>query len=355
MKRMRPLLALLLFVLFTAATRADDLPYPAGTSQHVLEGLKTTLILPSELSARRPASLILLLHGSGDSGANLAPALQAWVEKNYVVCAPTATEPRAWTLTDVQAVSRIGHHLLKVLPLDRKHVHTIGFSDGGWNLAPLAFDDSLKPCSATWVAAGYKGGKVGKWAKKGMGVLALAGAQDGSANAARGTVPALLGKVRSAEVRIQPNLGHKWPRELMPYLQWWMGVQEGRFTPGEDRNFEWTDDIDAAVESQRGKKRGGVLLYVFDAKDADKAEAKALQNEVLMDPLVRHYGRQLATVKWNRVDFVEGEDYGVKATPAVVVLGRDGTVKKKFEGKIKASSLAKALRSVAPDKKRPKR
>jgi len=341
-------------MLMTAA-RADDLPYPAGRSEHTLEGLQTTLLIPNDLSARKPASLILLLHGSGDSGGNLAPALRAWVEKNHVVCAPTATDPRAWSPADVQAVSRIGQHLLKVLPLDPRHVHAIGFSNGGWNLAPLAFDDTLRPCSATWVAAGYRGGKIGKWAKKGMGVLALAGEQDGNAASARATVPALQGKVRSVEARFQLGLGHKWPRELMPYLQWWMGVQEGRFTPGDDRNFPWTDDIEAAVATQKDKKRGGVLLYVFDPKDADKPDAKRLQNEVFMDPLVRNYGAQLATVKWRREDFAEGEDYGIKMTPAVVILKKDGTVKKLLQGKIKASTLAKALRSVAPDKSRPKR
>ena len=141
-----------------------------------------------------------------------------------------------------------------------------------------------------WIAAGYRGGSVGKWAKKQLGVLALAGADDPNAKAAARTVPALRGKVRCAEARFQKGLGHKWPREHDAYLKWWMGAMEGRFVPGTDMNFKWGDDLDAAVEKLKGQKKGGIVVYFFAPEDQDKPEAKRLQGEVFMDPLVRHYG-----------------------------------------------------------------
>jgi predicted esterase len=292
----------------------------------------------------------VLLHGQGDTGANLANSLVEWVEEGYVVCAPSATEGN-WDNNDVAAAIRIGAHLKKALPIGAGRVHVMGFSNGGWNLAPLAFSDELRPCSAVWIAAGFKGGKAPKWAKKELGVLAVAGKQDPNADAALQTVPLLEESVRSAEARLQDDLGHQWPNELMPYARWWQGAQEGRFAPGVDQNFAWGDDLDAAIAELAGAKKGGVLVYAWSPGDAEKPEAKELQNHVLMDPLVRHYGNQLKAVKLEAGDRTAA--LGVKTTPAVAVLDRVGSVKKVLEGKIKASALASALRSVAPDKGKP--
>jgi predicted esterase len=317
-----------------------------------IEGRETALLVPAGISAERKASLVLLLHGAGDNGPNLVNVLAPWEREGYVVCAPTASGG-TWDTNDLAGAKRIALHLLKTLPIDARKVHTAGFSNGGWNLAPVAFDEDLKPCSATWIAAGYNGGSVGRWARKGLGALALAGADDPNADAARKTVDLLEDKVRSVEVRLQPGLGHKWPTDHDAYLLWWMGVMEGRFEPGKDLNFAWKDDLEAALQELKGKKKGGAFLYVFSPDDAESPEAKALQNEVLMDPLVRHYGSQLAAVKGEIDD--EARKLGVKATPAVVVLDRDGAVKKVLEGKVSAKALASALRGVAPDPKAPKR
>ena len=109
------------------------------------------------------------------------------------------------------------------------------------------------------------------------------------------------------------------------------------------------------MTSLAGKKKGGVLVYVFDAADATKPEAKALQNEVLLDPEVRRFGSQLCAVKWDLSKHAaDATALGVKTTPAVAVLDEAGAVKKILEGKIKAPALAKSLRSVAPDKSDPK-
>lgn len=339
---------LVLLALGAAAFAAE---YPAGRSVQKIEGVETALLVP-ELSDRQQASLVILLHGAGDNGPNLINALAPWEKEGYVVCAPSATDG-TWDANDLAAAKRIALHLLKALPIDPKRVHAVGFSNGGWNLAPIAFDEDLKPCSATWIAAGYNGGAVGKWAKKGLGALALAGAQDPNAPSAMKTVDLLKDKVRCVEVRLQQGLDHKWPREHDAYLLWWMGVMEGRFEPGKDLNFKWGDDLDAALEGLKDKKKGGVIVYVWSPDDASKPEAKELQNGILMDPRVRHYGNQLAAVKIELVDPVATK-LGVTTSPAIVVLDKEGAVKKLLPGKVTAKALASALRSVAPDGKPPK-
>jgi poly(3-hydroxybutyrate) depolymerase len=332
----------------------DGLPYPAGASSHKIEDLQTELVLPRDLSAEKKGSLVVILHGVGGTATGMAGALADWANHGYVVCAPKSTG-QAWNDADVEAVKRIAAHLLAVLPIDPEKVHVVGFSNGGWNLPPLAFDEKLRPISATWVAAGCKGGSVPDSQKSRMGVLAMAGAQDANLASARDTVKILAGKVRSVEVRVQPNLGHEWPDALMPYFQWWMGVQEGRFVPGEDRNFAWTADLAAAKAAVAGKKKGGVLLYVFDPTD-EKPEAKALQNEVFFDPEVRRLGAQLQVVKRARADVgaEEAALIGFTVTPFVAVFDTKGVLKQAIEGKVKASALAKALRSVAPEPREPK-
>ena len=66
---------------------------------------------------------------------------------------------------------------------------------------------------------------------------------------------------------------------------------------------------------------------------------------------MRYFGGQLKAVK---MEFEDAQELGLKAAPGVIVLKRNGTVKKVLAGKIKARSLASALRSVAPNKRRPK-
>jgi len=73
---------------------------------------------------------------------------------------------------------------------------------------------------------------------------------------------------------------------------------------------------------------------------------------VLLDRLVRHYGNQLQALRF--IHGPETEAMGVKKTPAIVVMDKTGKVKKVLQGKIKARSLASALRAVAPNRKRPK-
>ncbi|MDJ0974406.1 MAG: hypothetical protein QNJ98_08110 [Planctomycetota bacterium] len=358
MQRLRWIgLGLLLALLPARFAGSDEMPWPEGQSTQELHGLKVILDLPKGIASMQAVSLVVILHGAGGTAEGMAGALRAWPADGYVVCAPKA-KGQTWSPDDLVRVLRIAAELKRKLPIDARKVHVVGYSNGGWNLTPIAFDDDLKPCSATWVAAGFGGGgSPPKWAVKEMGAIALAGAQDANLRAARDTVRQLHEKVRSVEVRVQPNLGHQWTDALMPYLRWWMGAMEGRFEPGVDMNFEWGDSVDAAVKALENQKKGGVFVYVFDT-EADKTNehAKRLQNEVFMDLAVRHYGNQLRAVKLERAaaaEWLTALKVKLKATPAVVVLKRDGKLKKVLQGKIKASKLASALRGVAPNRKRP--
>jgi len=232
----------------------------------------------------------------------------------------------------------------------------MGFSNGGWNLAPIVFDEKLEFASACWMAAGFNGGKVPPRAKKEMGAIALVGAQDGNRGAAERTVDLLGDKVRTVECRIQPNLGHKFTRELMPYYFWWLKTMDGRFLPGDDMSFEWKDSVDGVAEESAAKKTGS-FLYFYSKDDADNVQTKRVQREVFFNPLVRIFGGRVIPVKLTREKNEElFASYRLKSTPAIVVIDKKGKKKKVFEGKkIKVGGLAKSLRSVAKDQSMPKR
>jgi hypothetical protein len=216
------------------------------------------------------------------------------------------------------------------------------------------FDPELRFRSACWVAAGFNGGTPPKHAKKEMGVLALAGAEDPNRAAAEKTPQLLEGKVRTAEVRIQPGLDHKWPDQLMPYFGWWLGAQEGRFVPGACAAFEWTASPDAAREAAAAGGAGWFVYWYADA-DAPNELARTFQNDVLRDPLVQRFGSQLPCAKVSREVDPDGfAKSALKQTPAVVVHDAAGKAKAVLQGKFDAKALAAALRSVARDKSLPK-
>lgn len=346
---------LLLCLLSTTVVWAEDekAAYPAGRSTQQIEGLKVELGVPAGLVKDKPASLVVVLHGAGGSATGMAAAMREWVPEHYVVCAPKSSG-QVWSDSDVAKVKKIIQHLLTTLPIDKTKLHVVGFSNGGFSLGPLAFDDDLKPRTATWVASGYRGATPPKWAAS-MGVLALAGTLDANAASARETVKHLRKNVEVIEARFQPGLGHKWPTELMPYFRWWTGAREGRCTPGVDMNFAWGTDQAAALQAVGRQKKGGVFVYAYKSDATDQTATDLLQNEVFMDPLVRHYGAQLHPTKLDAV--AHGETLaalGVTSYPAVVVLKKDGKVRKILQGKtLKERKILAALRSGAPNKKKP--
>lgn len=355
---MRPATAALALVLALAAggspaVAVEDPPFPSGTSSQTLEGLRCSVVMPEAFDPAKERSLLVVLHGAGGTETGMAGTMAGMAAEDFVVVAPKSTAD-TWAKSDLDAVRRITASLKKRLKIGAGRLHGIGFSNGGWNLAPVVFDEELGFASACWVAAGFKGGAVPKAARKTMGVLALAGQQDGNRDAAEKTPDLLKDKVRSAECLLQPNLDHKWPEKLQPYLQWWLLVMEGRFKPGECAAFDWAADPAAAQAEMTRRKTGG-FTYFFGKDQEGDAAAKSFQNETLRDPLVQRFGRQLAAYKAERTPEAEAAAaVALKSTPAVVVRKPDGTVSKVLEGKITAAALGHALRAVAPDKEMPK-
>ena len=362
-------LGLTLAAAFGAAARTavsqDAAPFPPGESSQTLEGLNVMIEMPAAFDPAQEHSMVVVLHGAGGSESGMARSLAFMTKDDYVIVAPKS-KGQVWEQADIEAVQRITADLKKRLHIGERRLHGIGFSNGGWNLAPVVFDEGLRFQSATWVAAGYKGGKPPKHAKKELGVLAFAGGDDPNRSAAASTVPALEGKVRSAEVRIQPGIGHEWPTKLMPYYGWWAGVQEGRYTPGDCAVYEWAESPAAALADAAARKTGA-LVYWWSAedggstaKDANAAEARrdksrAFQNDALRDNLVQHFGVQLAAAQCDRASDPEGfAKTGLKTTPALVVYDSAGKVKAKIEDKPDPKTIASAFRSVAPDKSLPK-
>ncbi len=349
--------AAVLLILFLAApvfSQDAELPYPKGNTAQEREGLKFKLVIPDDYDPAKEWSLIVILHGAGGSHDNMALSLTPLVKDGFIVCAPKSPGP-TWDAGEVAVVRKIVKHLLEVLSIGEKRLHGLGFSNGGWNLAPLVFSEDLPFASGCWMAAGFNGGKVPRRAKREFGAIALAGEQDGNARAAKATVDLLHEKVRNVEYHLQPNLGHKWTRELEPYYWWWVKVMDGRFTPGDDMSFEWGGDVEAAKEKMAAEKLGGFVWFYSEKDDAGSEQAKRLQHEVFFDPLVRKYGNQLVPLRLKREEHEElFQSFKFKSTPAIAVLKKDFRKSKTFEGrKIKRTSLAKQLRKYAKDKSFP--
>ncbi len=344
-------LAILTLLGGLVVAHAEDEPFPDGTSSHQLHGLRCSIVVPPEFDVSAEHSMVVLLHGAGGTETGMASALAFLTKDDFVILAPKS-RGATWAAKDLPDVRAIVKDLKGQLNIGERRLHGAGYSNGAWNLAGVALDNELRFQSATWIAGGYTGGKLPKHAKE-MGVLALAGAEDGNRNAAEATPKATRDDVRMAEVRIQPNLGHKWPRELMPYYAWWLGVQEDRYVPGETMAFDWRASRDEALAAIPESKAGGIE-YWYSEDDTDNEQARFLQNDVLQDHAVRFFGEQLTAWKLDRKEHEETfAALKIKGTPAVVVYDKKGKPKKTLTGKIKASSLAKALKFVARDKKLP--
>lgn len=348
--------AVLILALVAAAGRAQEAPFPAGTSSQELEGLKCSIVMPAQFDPAKERSMLVGLHGAGGTETGMAGSLQHLAADDFVIVAPKSRGD-TWAAQDLEDVKRIVARLKTELRVGAGRLHAAGFSNGGWNLAPVALDEDLHFVSACWIAAGFKGGKFPRHAQKEMGVLALAGASDANRSAAEATPDLVEGKVRSAAVRIEKGKGHEWTPGLMPFYRWWLFVQEGRFVPGETLAFDWEDlpDGPGSAGTQAAAADKGLFVYWYRAADKDSEDARALQNDVMLDPLVFRYGRQLTAVKASADDHAEAfAALKLKETPAIAVYDDKGKLRKVVSGTVKASALAAALRSVAADKSKPK-
>ncbi len=323
--------------------------YPAGESTQQIDGLEVTLFVPRRITKTSASSLLVLLHGARARGSRLATYFRYWPRKNFVVCAPQARGP-VWTPADLERVRRIVKTLQTKLPVHADKIHVAGFSNGASNLHHVAFHDDVRARSGTWVGGGFTGRSVPGWARARFGALFMAGEYDG----ARGRVeqsPALLrGKVRSVELHIEPDISHTWPTSNLSYHLWWAGIQEGRFTPGDDENFEWDYDLAEALVELKEDEARGILFYLFDSQsDRESETSRILQTVTLQDPVVRRLGRQFLPVMVDkRGNTAALAKLGVPAmaTPAIVVFGPDGKQRATFSGRIGIEALRAALQAV---------
>ena len=133
------------------------------------------------------------------------------------------------------------------------------------------------------------------------------------------------------------------------YFKYWIGAMEGRFVPGRDLSFPWEEEATTkdAIRERMARRGAGAFLYFHAPEDAQNKHAKALQTVTFFKLAVRRAARRLVPVKLDRhAHEALFEGFGVKTTPAVVVLdGRLGVVKI-LTGSIKAAALAKAFKKA---------
>jgi hypothetical protein len=333
---------------------AEDRP-SAGRSTRHIAGLRVEFLVPTDAQLKEGASLLVILHGMGGEAANMVGIGQPMLEKGFVTVAPKSTGP-GWTKPDVDVVRRIAKEVIGLFEVPLHRRHCAGFSNGGYNLTPLAFDPDLHFRSACWIASSFSGGKPPRWAKNEMACLGLVGSEDG-ARASAIKITSMLGKkVKFVDYRVQRGLGHQLPREYVPWWFYVCEVMEGRFTPGDQRSYEWTEELATAKRLMAARKRGGfVYVYDPDAKDEEREATKRVQNEVLFDRVVGHYGRQLLAVKLPKAKaaglLAEAK---AKATPALIVFRPGGEkIAKVLTGRISTGRAAGAFRSVARNKAPP--
>jgi predicted esterase len=348
-------LALAVLSLGSAVALAQEKYAPGRSTQH-LDGLRYELLVPTEEQGKDGYSLLIILHGMGGTATGMVGIGQEALPRGLITCAPKSTGP-GWSAPDIKVVKKIAKHLVDMYGVAPHRRHAAGFSNGGYNLTPLAFDEKLHFVSACWIASSFGGGKPPRWAAKEMACLALVGAEDNARPSAVKIVDQLEGKVKFVDYRVQPGLGHKLPREHVPYWLYVMEVMEGCFTPGRQLSYDWQTDLAAARGEMASKKVGG-FAYVYDPEATDKERdlTKAYQNEALFDRVAGFFGRQLIAVKLEKAaaaDLIA--EAKVKTTPAIVVFKRGGDkTAKVLTGKPSAKKLASALRSVAKVKKLPK-
>jgi len=353
MRRRLFLLALILVAAPAAAEEKKKTPFPSGVSRHAHGGIRFTIHLPVDFSMTKKYSLLVGLHGAGATDQDFATWYEPLVPHDVIVCCPKSATA-AWATPDLKRVKALIRHLQKVLPIDPKRMHGIGFSNGGAHLGTIVFDRDLPFITACWMGSGFTGGKVPKRAKTDFAAMVMVGEKDRAYGAAKATVKALRKKVRRVDFESQPDLGHKIPDELMPFYYYWVRVMEGRFHPGDEESLDWHYDPESGLEAMKKDKKGG-LVYFFDERDEKSEDAKHAQNVVLLDPAVRARARRVVAVMVDAEiedDAVLMKKLGITKTPAFAVLTSEGKPVATFEGRIEASKLAEALKRVAPDEKR---
>ncbi len=353
MRMLAAVSGVVLLVAVSATGTSGDEVFPPGKSSHEIHGVRCTVVTPLDYDPSKEWSVVIALHEKDGSGAGLAKWLEPLSRDRFVVVCPDAAKASLWSWADIRSLPAVVNEVGARARVSKDGLHALGFAYGGAYLAALAFDEKLLFRTACWVDSGFKGGSVPKRAKS-MGALCIVGDTDTARVLAEATPRQLKGKVRSAEVRVAEGVGSTFPAGELPYYAWWLGVQEGRFTPGDTLAFDWEEEFVDVGERGAAEAKGG-FVYWYSSSDAKSDDAKALQNAALHDQRVRFFGGQLLAWKASREDHLDAFDaLGLTETPAIVVYDAKGKVKKKLQGTISSKALAKALASVAANKKFPR-
>jgi hypothetical protein len=342
------------------ASAKDAATFPEGVSTQTFGDHSFELAVPKAGEAKPPYSLLLLV--SGKLGAqDFAP----FTKDGYVVVAPRQKLAGGmWATSEAKDILDFVERVEGALPVAKDLAHVLTIEDTFGFASFVAFDKRAAFVSFSLVASVWKGQSPPADAKKRVGVLSM-----GKAEARRGDsgaiVEALTGKVRTVEYRED---GGPFDR----YFRYWLGVMEGRFQPGYDLSFDWIADADApaaapkqgtpppAAQTAFDKAKecaktthGPSLVYFWSADDAAKPEAKALQNEVFFDPELRAAVRRGLAVKLERAKYEAAfAAFGLKTTPAVVVVDASFAELDEFEGAIQAKQLVKSVTKAQSAKPR---
>ena len=308
--------------------------YPPGHSVQTYEGRTFELLLPDDFDASKSKSYSLVV--MVERGRDVTQKLAHLAADGYILCAPkpqSKSTKAGWATSEAKDIHELVAHLVKVLPIDSGRLHAIGLDDWEGFFPHVAFRKrGNRFVSVCFYKVAYRGGSLPPRARKEMGLLVLG--DDDKFDEER-EVDTLRSKVRSIEYRPNDTIDS-------PYVHYWLGVMEGRFEPGRDLSFDWRTDEAQARKEIAASERGG-LVYFYSEKDTDSH----VQNVVFFDETVRRIGRKLTALKLDRAKHEKlFNSFGLKSTPAVVVVDTTFKARKNFEGKIKAAALAKELKRV---------
>lgn len=370
---MRAAAALLVgLALASAAVAADDpkdaKPAPPEQTIEVLHGVRFSLLVP----AKKPEtgySFLVYFPGRTGNGKDAVTRLAPFAERGFILAAPWA-KPRQQDLAvpEIESVKAAAKDLCDKYEVPRERRHVAGMWTGAEGVPLLAFDEGLGCCTATWIDSGWGGGSVAKWAKEELNGLFLWGSKEGPSRIERFKKSSSL-----LSERVKTSLAHgeeqetalgrggkedpEFPDKLLPFWGYYMECMEGRFTPGRDLSADWMDDMEKARSEMADRKTGG-FVYVYSEK-AEKDEwerTRVLQNEVLLDRVVRHFSEQLVPVKLEKGKAKEIlEAARVTELPAVIVYKKGGKeILRTACGEVTSKVLVPLLRAVSPDQELPK-
>jgi hypothetical protein len=352
--------AVLAVALSASASAKDAASFPEGASTQTFGDHTFDMAVPKSADVKPPYSLLVVIAGGGAGAA--AADLVPLTKDGYVVVTPQQKLAGGmWATSEVKDILDFAEHVSGAfsIPPDRRHILT--FNDHRGFASFVAFDKKATFVSYSLVDTTWSGQSPPADAKKRLGVLAMGRGEERRGDPGA-IVKALTGKVRSVEYRADGS-------PFTPYYRYWLGVMEGRFKPGFDLSFDWVADADppaAAVKAgpkdpppaakpaldtgRASAKSKGVAAFVYfwSADDLAKPEAKALQNEVFFDENVRSAAKPLVAVKLERAKYQEAfAAFGLKTTPAVVVVDTEFDAIDRFEGAVAAKALAKSLTTAA--------